>query len=165
MDEQIPKGQGDQMLGTSTSDLADKEKNDPLEKRMVSKNWSVRAGAYEELQKMCTDPNVPRGSKNDFFNQHFHEWKVYLKDSNPGALEKALTCLQAFLDKIHKSLITAESKNAIISMLVEKCISHMKLVIKDKGIECLLLIFEVSENFEESEDCLCELIKHKNVKV
>jgi hypothetical protein len=28
-----------------------------------------------------------------------------LKDSNPGALEKALTCLNAFLDKIHPSLI------------------------------------------------------------
>ena len=88
-----------------------------------------------------------------------------MKDSNPGALEKALTCFLAFIDKINKVLITVESKNAIINMLVEKCIGHMKPVIKQKGIECLLLLFEVSENFEESVECFCELIKHKNVKV
>ena len=61
--------------------------------------------------------------------------------------------------------MTVESKNAIINMLVEKCNGHMKPVIKDKGVECLLLMFEVSENFEESEDCLLDLIKHKNPKI
>jgi len=89
---------------------------------------------------------------------------VYLKDSNPGALEKALTCLEAFVDKIHKSLLV-ESQNDIINMLVEKCLGHAKPIIKQKATECLLLIFEVSENFDESIDTLNALLKHKNVKV
>ena len=50
-------------------------------------------------------------------------------------------------------------------MLVEKCIGHAKPVIKQKGIDCLLLMFEVSENFEDSVECLCELAAHKNIKV
>jgi len=41
----------------------------------------------------------------------------------------------------------------------------MKPVIKQKGSECLILLFEVSENFEESIDTLSEVITHKNVKV
>jgi len=34
-------------MGPSSSEMADN--SGPLEKRIVSKNWSVRAGAYEEL--------------------------------------------------------------------------------------------------------------------
>jgi hypothetical protein len=150
-------------MGATSAESADN--SGPLDKRIVSKNWSVRAGAYEELIGMCNDPKVAVGAKNDFFNQHMSQWKVYLKDSNPGALEKCLTCLSAFLGKVHKALITVDSQNDIINMLVEKCLGHAKPVIKQKGTECLLLLFEASENFEESIDCFLDLIKHKNVKV
>jgi hypothetical protein len=50
-------------------------------------------------------------------------------------------------------------------MIVDKCLGHAKPIIKTKGTECFLLLFEVSENFEDSIDTLKELIKHKNVKV
>jgi hypothetical protein len=50
-------------------------------------------------------------------------------------------------------------------MLVEKCIGHAKPVIKQKGIDCLLLMFEVSENFEDSVETMCELAAHKNIKI
>ena len=111
---------------------------------------------------MCSDANP--GSKAEHFNQHCSEWKVYLKDSNPGALEKALNCLEVFLDKIHASILVP-NKNDILNMLVEKCLGHDKPVIKKKAEDCLLLIFEVGENFEESIDTINALIKHKNVKV
>jgi len=88
-------------MGTSTAELADN--SGPLEKRIVSKNWSVRANAYEELTTLSK--NASRGSKAEFFKDHIGSWKEYLKDSNPGALEKALNCLECFLDKIHKSIL------------------------------------------------------------
>ena len=50
-------------------------------------------------------------------------------------------------------------------MLVEKCIGHAKVPVKQKAIECFLLIFEVSENFDQSIECLNGLLSHKNVKV
>ena len=76
-----------------------------------------------------------------------------MKDSNPGALEKALNCFECFLDKIHKSIL-AEAQNGILMMLVEKCLGHAKPVIKNKAIECMLLMFEVSESFEDSVETL-----------
>ena len=73
--------------------------------------------------------------------QHISEWKVYLKDNNPGALEKALNCFNIFMDKIHKSLMTAEDVNPIINMLVEKCMTHMKPVLKKLAGEAILILF------------------------
>jgi len=40
-------------MGPSTAETADN--SGPLEKRILSKNWSVRAGAYEELTKLSQD--------------------------------------------------------------------------------------------------------------
>jgi hypothetical protein len=91
-------------MGSTSAESADN--SGPLEKRMVSKNWSVRANAYDELTKLSND--VQPGCKSDLFKEHAPQWKIYLKDSNPGALEKALTCLNAFIDKCHKSIL-AES--------------------------------------------------------
>ena len=50
-------------------------------------------------------------------------------------------------------------------MLVEKCVGHAKPVIKNKALEILSLIFEVSESFDDSVDTLNTLLKHKNIKV
>jgi hypothetical protein len=58
--------------------------------------------------------------------------------------------MNAFINKIHKSLISPEDLNGIISMLVEKCMGHMKPVIKNKSSESLLLLFEVYESFADS---------------
>ena len=50
-------------------------------------------------------------------------------------------------------------------MLTEKCLGHAKPNIKSKSLECLLLIFEVGENFEESVETFNSLLTHKNIKV
>jgi len=50
-------------------------------------------------------------------------------------------------------------------MLAEKCLGHAKKPIVEKAKECLLLIFEVSEAFDESVDTFSALLAHKNVKV
>jgi len=50
-------------------------------------------------------------------------------------------------------------------MLVEKCLAHAKPVIVKKATDCLLLMFEVSESFEESVETLQGLASHKNIKV
>jgi len=148
------------MTGSTSADQADN--SGPLEKRLVSKNWSVRANAYDELTKMCMDAQVD--SKAAFFGEYAGEFKTYLKDSNPGALEKALTTLEAFLQKA-KGQVVVEHQNGIIDMLVEKCLSHAKPVIKNKGTECLLLLFECTESFDDCVDTLNNLANNKNVKV
>jgi hypothetical protein len=41
----------------------------------------------------------------------------------------------------------------------------MKPVVRQKSLECLNMLFEVTEAFDESEDTLIECIKNKNIKV
>ena len=53
-------------MGPTAAEKADN--SGPLEKRIVSKNWSVRANAYDELTKMSKDSQP--GSKADFFRDH-----------------------------------------------------------------------------------------------
>jgi hypothetical protein len=54
----------------------------------------------------------------------------------------------------------------LIQALIEKCISHAKATIKQKGTDCFLLLFEVSEVFDEPTfDTVLEMIKSKNAKI
>lgn len=76
-----------------------------------------------------------------------------MKDSNPGALEKCLDCFNAFLNKVHASIMV-EHQNGIINLLVEKCMGHAKPVIKEKSLECFLMLFEVTESIEDSIETL-----------
>ena len=148
-------------MGKTAAESADN--SGPLDQRLVSKNWSVRATAYEELNKMCVDAKVD--SKEPFFQEHVDSWKVFLKDTNPGALEKALDTLQNFLKKVPAKVLM-DSQNGIIQIMTEKMLfTHAKPGIKAKSKECLLLLFECTENFNDSVETLQGLLKHKNVKV
>lgn len=48
---------------------------------------------------------------------------------------------------------------------MEKGLGHAKPVIKNKATDCILIMFEVSEDFEVSLETLQELANHKNVKI
>jgi hypothetical protein len=63
------------------------------------------------------------------FKDHCGSWKKYLSDINPGALEKCLDALEAFIDKADPRVVTG-SQNDIIKILIEKCIGHAKPTIK-----------------------------------
>lgn len=55
------------------------------------------------------------------------------------------------------------NQNDILKALIEKCIGHMKANIKQKSTECLLMLFEVSETFDETaSDSFIEMLKNKN---
>ena len=159
-DVAIGGGAGAQM-GKTAAESADH--SGPLETRIVSKNWNVRAQAYDDLNKLSVDATID--SKEGFFQTHVDQFKVYLKDTNPGALEKCLDCLVNFLNKIQAKVLL-DAQNRIIQIIIEKMLlTHAKPGIKAKSLESLLLLFEVTQNFDDSEDTLQTLLKHKNVKV
>ena len=142
---------------------ADKMDNSgPLENRIKSKDNKVREYAYVELTKMCQD--AQHSCKDDFRRKHAKQWSVYLQESNVMALEKCLDCFTAYLDKVHPYIIL-QHKKAIIQVLVEKCLGHSEPVIRNKSSECFLMLFEVTENFDDSYFTLTKLISHENIKV
>ena len=87
-----------------------------------------------------------------------------MKDSNPGALEKALICLEAFLMKI-KSTVMVEHQNDLLNIITDKCLGHAKPTIKAKANECIMLMFDCTEAFNEAQDALLRLAGNKNIKV
>ena len=87
-----------------------------------------------------------------------------MKDSNPGALEKALICLEAFLMKI-KNTVMVEHQNDLLNIITDKCLGHAKPTIKAKANECIMLMFDCTEAFTEAQDALLGLVGNKNIKV
>jgi len=53
----------------------------------------------------------------------------------------------AFLEKAKADLI-AQNQISTLKTIVEKCLGHSKPAIKTKSLDCLLLMFEISENFD-----------------
>lgn len=64
MEDAVVGGGSGNAMGPSAADLADN--SGPLNDRIVSKNWSVRAGAYDELLSICQKDKS--NSKADHYN-------------------------------------------------------------------------------------------------
>ena len=75
-----------------------------------------------------------------------------------------MEALQAFVD-FGDPKVVVMSQNDVIKLLIEKCIGHTKPSIKQKGLECFNLLFEVTESFDESVETITESLNAKNIKV
>ena len=67
----------------------------PLEKRIVAKNWQVRAKAYEELSALFKATEKPNAA---ILKEYAGSWKTYVSDSNPGKSslrDRSLSCRRA----------------------------------------------------------------------
>lgn len=91
----------DEMPGNNTNPDADK----PLEQRLVSKTWSVRKDAFEELRNQLK--TLPENSGGDQMMEHASKWATYLMEPNPGALEKVLDCFLEFIKKCDPGLLSS----------------------------------------------------------
>jgi len=58
-----------------------------MEEKLASKKWNERASAYEELNEKLKQ--ISKG-KDPLLYDQAEGFKKYLKDNNPGALEKAV---------------------------------------------------------------------------
>ena len=122
----------------------------------------MRARAYEDLIDSFKSASSP---SDEAFREHASGFKKYLGDNNPGSLEKCLDSILVFIDKCDPKLVQM-NQNEILKALIEKCICHVKASIKQKSTDCLLMLFEVSETFDETAfDAFIEMFKNKNQKV
>jgi len=124
----------------------------PLDERLVSKAWAVRKTAFEELIVIIS--KFDKGTSNQIMNEHAAKWKKYLEEPNPGAMEKVLECFHAYIDKCAPALL-GSMQNSVYVSVIDKCLGAAKPNLKIKSMECMLLLFEVSENFtDETLDVL-----------
>jgi hypothetical protein len=163
MIDELPVGASttNQMDEFAENQTSTPESSAPLQERLLSKVWSVRAVAYDELAALFRDADSPQ---DPIFREHSSSWKKFLADANPGSLEKALDMLIVFTD-LAESKLVAVCQNEIIKILIEKCVGHMKPSIKTKSLECFAFLFEVTEQFEESTEAIMESLNSKVQKV
>ena len=145
-----PFGAADEQPPAQAAGNADDDK--PLDERLLSKAWAVRKTAFEELCAIINKFDV--GTNNEIMNQHASKWAKYLAEPNPGALEKVLDCFQVYIDKCDPAIL-ASMQNSVYPPIMDKCLGAAKPTLKAKSMECMLLFFEVSENFgDETLDAL-----------
>ena len=129
----------------------------------MSKSWSVRKTAFEELMGIIKGYGY--NTNNEVMNEHASKWAKYLAEPNPGAMEKVLECFHAFIDKCDPAILSS-MQNSIYPPMMDKCLGAAKPTLKTKAMECLLLFFEVSENFgDETLDAFQALVKSNKPKV
>jgi len=74
----------------------------PLEQRIISKNWQLRAGAFDEIAQSF---KIADSQYAETFKDHAPLWKKYLGDANPGSLEKCIDALNIFIEKADPKLV------------------------------------------------------------
>jgi len=101
----------------------------------------------------------------DIFRDMIDKWKTLLADSHPNPLERAQESLTAYIGKVQPALLISYQAT-ILKVLIEKGLTNAKKPIKEKALENILLLFEVSETFDEDAlAALQDMCKHKNIKV
>ena len=123
----------------------------------------VRKTAFEELQ--ATIGRYERNTDDDVMRNHVDKWPKYLLEPNPGAMEKVLDCFHVYIDKCSPALLTS-IQDKIYAPMMDKCLGAAKATLKAKAMDCMLLFFEVSENFApETLDAFQALVKSNKPKV
>lgn len=137
-----PFGAAEEQPPAQAAANADDDK--PLNERLVSKAWLVRKTAFEELGAIMGKFDL--GTNNEIMNTHAPKWVKYLAEPNPGAMEKVLECFHIFIDK-GDATVLASCQSSVYAPMMDKCLGAAKPTLKAKSMECLLLFFEVGENF------------------
>lgn len=63
-------------------------------------------------------------------------------------MEKVLDCFQTYIDKCDPAILKT-FQDKIYGPVIDKCLGAAKPNLRAKAMECMLLFFEVSENFED----------------
>jgi hypothetical protein len=92
----------DEMEDGGPKQIATADHSAPIEQRLQSKNWQVRARAYEDLADSFKSAT---SQSDEVFREHASGFKKYLGDNNPGSLEKCLDTLQVFIDRCEPKIV------------------------------------------------------------
>ena len=138
---------------------AESDLNLPLSEKITNKNWKVRKSALDEISEKVKELNV-------FDNNLFKILSLILTDQHQGNLEEAVNILNCFLEK--NISIPKENQpelNMIIKLLIEKCYSSSKQVLKDKAKDMIISFAEYLTNTETLVDNLITIMQSRNQKM
>ncbi|KAJ1918536.1 hypothetical protein H4219_002550 [Mycoemilia scoparia] len=112
----------------------------PLTERLVHKVWKVRSAAYDELAKEV--PTLDPESERSKFSLYEGFAPKMIKDTNVAAQEQAIKAILALTENSPNPVATRE---AVVPVLVEKCLSSPRAGIRAQSMDLLLLYIEVDK--------------------
>lgn len=117
---------------------AEEEKaEDPnsLAVKLKSANFKIRQEAYGELLAWSSTEITP-----EVFAKNLHN---YIKDKHPVSLESLLTAADNFLD-VHPKLFALVDFKALIENIADHLLSNVKGVSKEKALDFIVRLWEMS---------------------
>ena len=88
-----------------------------LTQKLASKQWNIRADAYEELvSQLSTQPEL--------YRQKLDKLPNYISDANPGAQEKAFQLAKMYFE--HQKELLNSIQDKVFQAVIEKGLTSNK---------------------------------------
>ncbi|KAI9595885.1 armadillo-type protein [Syncephalis fuscata] len=130
----------------------------PVMDRLEHKVWKARVSAYEELVKefRIGDPDDQAAYRK------YHSYLPKMAaDSNAIAQESGLACLASFVEN---SPTATQTREAVLPILVEKCLGSSRAGTKKKAVDIFLFYCEI-EVPDPVIECIISGLGHKLPKL
>lgn len=132
----------------------------PTEDKCGHKVWKARLAGYEEVIKLFATID---NEKSPEFTKYGGLMKKIVTDSNAVAQEKGLEAVICFIENA-ATTIAVRTIGEVVSGVVTKCLSATKQKTKEKGVEIIMLYFELDKP-DAVQECLMAGLENKNPKV
>src|SRR5258706_4801365 len=112
-----------------------------ISERLAHKNWKARVNGYEALIKKfhaTTSDNDPAFRP---YTSNPDTLRKIVNDANAVAQEKGVECVIAFVKFAGET--AARTREAVVPVLVDKCLGSTRAATKTKAIELILEYVEV----------------------
>mgnify|MGYP001354236376 CR=1 FL=1 len=113
----------------------------PIADRLAHKNWKARVNGYESLIKTFQNTASEADPAFKPYLRDTDLLKKFAADANAVAQEKGVECLVAFVKFSGES--SAKTRDAIVPVLVDKCLGSTRAGTKNQAIELILQYVEV----------------------
>jgi cytoskeleton-associated protein 5 len=134
------------------------EEKKPLEERVKSKNWKTRKNAYTEIFNIL---KVAESRTDKIFLDYVNLYPVMIDDPHASAQETALEVVKILLENYE---FASNLVPDLFKVILEKCYTSSRAVLKSKAKEMLVLSLEVSNESIGVIEIIKSGLENKNPK-
>lgn len=134
------------------------EEKKPLEERVKSKNWKTRKNAYTEIFNIL---KTAESRTDKIFLDYVNLYPLIIDDPHASAQETALDVIKILLENYE---FASNLVPDLFKVMLEKCYTSSRAVLKSKAKEMLVLSLEVSIESSGVIEILKSGLESKNPK-
>ena len=141
----------------------------PAEEKMISTNWILRKSAFseiiDEIRHLSENNKTEDTSKliDEYLSKIQLSYDKIVEDPNPNSLEAGLDLIITILK--NQSNISAEKKNHIFTITIEKAYACSKTATKEKSRDILITILQQSHDTGTQFELLKKILEYPVKKI